>query len=326
MVNNAKACTWTDKSVTTTTFILAAFGMNFNVYPPQSVLVVLLVTEFGCALSRNYQVVIQTSYIRKMRTRRRREFSHITTLFTLPPVTLPPTTREDHETGTISNTITLPRTVVDTMLLASDAASPEKCPVTIPRMDDQCSNVDGHTICTYDYRYTGCTWDDLKCSLGHGCICDAEKGTWWCMDVALMCDQIDSDLPRGPCVPDDIIELDSPIYPKSDPLMLPPDATVPQAVTDDDTLPSSNVRSVSPAATNNVIIVMPMADSVVNMTTVGLDLPWMIYNALLVTYVIVVRSTPGCVGMWITGGAISIRSTPTYLVENVSLTVGTRFK
>jgi hypothetical protein len=79
------------------------------------------VTEFECALSQDCEVVIQIRPIPTILQLKRCVLDEDE-----DEDNVDSTVKENDDADTISATITLPRTVIDTMLLASDTASPEK--------------------------------------------------------------------------------------------------------------------------------------------------------------------------------------------------------
>jgi len=56
-----------------------------------------------------------------------------------------------------------------------------ECPskITSSKFERDCSKKYQHNRqCDYDYKYTGCTWDDLRCTSLQGKTCDYESSSW----------------------------------------------------------------------------------------------------------------------------------------------------
>ena len=80
------------------------------------------------------------------------------------------------------------------------------CPskITSSNFEKDCSDKYQHNRqCNYDYRYTGCTWDELQCTSQKGYTCDYESSTWNLTTTNIeVCENPPKDLPvHEVCVP-----------------------------------------------------------------------------------------------------------------------------
>mmetsp|Transcript_49992 Transcript_49992/g.55756 ORF Transcript_49992/g.55756 Transcript_49992/m.55756 type:complete len:315 (-) Transcript_49992:93-1037(-) len=82
----------------------------------------------------------------------------------------------------------------------------KECPskITSRKFERDCSKKYQHNRqCDYDYKYTGCTWDDLRCTSLQGKTCDYESSSWlWEVTSIQQCIDPPKDLPvHDDCTP-----------------------------------------------------------------------------------------------------------------------------
>jgi len=61
--------------------------------------------------------------------------------------------------------------------------SSSECPIDAPDFNGSCEWYTGDNSCDYGHMYTGCSWDNLRCSWIQSCSC--RSGTWACMMMAM---------------------------------------------------------------------------------------------------------------------------------------------
>jgi len=80
-----------------------------------------------------------------------------------------------------------------------DPFKKKKCPSKIEssKFQDDCSDEYQYFLqCDYDYRYIGCTWDELQCTSQKGWFCDYESSTWFLATTIIEeCDNPPNDFP-----------------------------------------------------------------------------------------------------------------------------------
>jgi len=108
--------------------------------------------------------------------------------------------------------------------------SSSECPNDAPDFNGSCEWYTGDDSCNYGHIYTGCSWDNLRCTSIETCSC--RSGTWKCAMMGMApCGEYTDDgfipsilpegLPRGvSCVPDEELPTASPsvVCPNDTPL------------------------------------------------------------------------------------------------------------